>query len=244
MSNDSFRKGLEGLDSGPAASEPQAPGTPPPAGDLPPHPSVDALRAEFGDAVLRHEMVAGDEHVVFIDAERVLEILGWLRDAPEHRYDFLQDLTAVDYGGGRSIQVVWQLWSTRSKLNLRVKAELPLEALEIDSVYHLWRASDWLEREVYDMFGVVFRGHPDLRRILMPYNYAEGHPLRKDFPLRGRFSRAEQTRRALSLKTEDHYSPYELELAHALKQPVPDPFDAGETGGGQGSQFGGMGGAG
>ncbi len=69
-----------------------------------------------------------------------------------------------------------------------MKAELPLDALEIDSVYFLWRSADWLEREVFDMFGIVFRGHPDLRRILMPYNYAEGHPLRKDFPLRGRFS--------------------------------------------------------
>ena len=88
-----------------------------------------------------------------------------------------------------------------------MKVELPLDELELDSVYYLWRAADWLERECYDMFGVVFNGHPDLRRILMPYNYAEGHPLRKDFPLRGRFTRAEQTRRALSMETEDHYSP-------------------------------------
>ncbi|MFL5538341.1 MAG: NADH-quinone oxidoreductase subunit C [Longimicrobiaceae bacterium] len=240
---DAFKKGLEGLDQGPQPSEGAEDATPPPAGELPPHPSVDALRQQFGDAVLRHQVVAGDEHIVYVPPARNLEILQWLRDAPEHRYDFLQDLTAVDYGGGREIQVVYQLWSTSSKLNLRVKCELPLSALEIDSVYHLWRASDWLEREVYDMFGVVFRGHPDLRRILMPYNYAEGHPLRKDFPLRGRFSRAEQTRRALAMKTEDHYSPMELEIAHVLGQGVPDPFNAGETGGQQG-QFGGMGGGG
>ncbi len=239
----SFKKGLEGLDQGPRPSEPAADAVPPAAGALPPHPSVDALRARFGDAVLRHEVVAGDEHIVYVPPGRVLEVLGWLKDEPGQRYDFLQDLTAVDYGGGRMIQVVYQLWSIPNKLNLRVKAELPLSALEIDSVYHLWRASDWLEREVFDMFGVVFRGHPDLRRILMPYNYAEGHPLRKDFPLRGRFSRAEQTRRALAQKTEDHYSPMELEIAHVLGQPVPDPFPGAEAGA-QHGQFGGMGGGG
>lgn len=235
---DAFKQGLEGLDQGPKPSEAAGDAVPPPAGELPPHPSVTGLRAHFGDdVVLRHVMVAGDEHIVYVPAARSLEVLTWLRDAPEHRYDFLQDLTAVDYGGGREIQVVYQLWSIPNKLNLRVKCELPLSALEIDSVYDLWRASDWLEREVYDMFGVVFHGHPDLRRILMPYNYAEGHPLRKDFPLRGRFSRAEQTRRALAMKTEDHYSPTELEIAHVLGQAIPEPF-AGETAGG------GVGGAG
>ncbi len=242
--NDAFKKGLEGLDSGPRPSDAGGTGAPPRAGDLPPHPSVDALRERFGDAVLRHELVSGDEHIVYVLPDRNLEILQFLRDEPGHRYDFLQDLTAVDYGGGRLIQIVYQLWSIENKLNLRVKAEIPLDALEIASVYYLWRAADWLEREVYDMFGVVFNGHPDLRRILMPYNYAEGHPLRKDFPLRGRFTRAEQTRRALTLRTEDHYSPQELEIAHVLGQTVPDPFNVAETNSGQQGQFGGMGGAG
>ncbi|CAA9368074.1 MAG: NADH-ubiquinone oxidoreductase chain C [uncultured Gemmatimonadetes bacterium] len=241
--NDAFKKGLEGLDSGPRPSDAGGVGAPPQAGDLPPHPSVDALRERFGDAVLRHELVSGDEHIVYVLPDRSLEILQFLRDEPGHRYDFLQDLTAVDYGGGRMIQVVYQLWSVENKLNLRVKAELPLDGLEIQSVYHLWRAADWLEREVYDMFGVVFQGHPDLRRILMPYNYAEGHPLRKDFPLRGRFTRAEQTRRSLSLRTEDHYSPAELEIAHVLGQTVPDPFNGADAAEQQG-QFGGMGGGG
>src|SRR3982751_5439663 len=235
---DAFKKGIEGLDQGPQPSEAPDDGTPPPAGELPPHPSVDALRQQFGDAVLRHEVTAGDEHIVYLRPERNVEILTWLKDTPEHRYDFLQDLTAVDYGGGREIQVVYQLWSIPNKLNLRVKCELPLQALEIDSVYHLWRASDWLEREVYDMFGRGFNGHPDPPRLLMAYNLAEGRPLRKDFPLRARFSRAEQTRRALAMKTEDHYSPMELEIAHVLGQGVPDPFNQGETGGAQG-QFGG-----
>jgi NADH-quinone oxidoreductase subunit C len=219
---DSFKKGLEGLDTGPATSPGAEPERAPQRDDLPPHASVEGLRGRFGDAVLHHEVVAGDEHIVYVPGERNAEMLGWLRDDRAQRYDFLQDLTAIDYGHGRSIQVVYQLWSTHHRHNLRVKVELPIDALEIQSVYYLWRAADWLEREVYDMFGVVFHGHPDLRRILMPYNYAEGHPLRKDFPLRGRFSRAEQTRRSLSMKTQDHYSPYEIEVAKRLGLVLPD----------------------
>jgi NADH-quinone oxidoreductase subunit C len=221
MSND-FKKGLEDLDAGAATGGREAPNVPPPPGGLPSHPTIEALRERFGEAVLRHEVVAGDEHIVYVDSEKILEVLGWLRDEPAHRFDLLKDLTAVDYGTGTFLQVVYELWSIPHRRQLRIKVELPMSALEIDSAYYLWRSADWMEREVFDMFGIVFRGHPDLRRILMPYNYAEGHPLRKDFPLRGRFSRAEQTRRALSMKTEDHYSPREIEVAKRLHQPLPD----------------------
>ena len=173
------------------------------------HPSVAALLGAFGqNAVLRHEVHAGDEHVVFIEPARVREILGWLKT--EQRYDLLLDVTAVDWGGNRPLQVVYQLVSIADRRTLRVKAELPLDALEIDSVVPLWNSANWLEREIYDLFGIHFTGHPDLRRIMMPENYAEGHPLRKDFPLRGRFSRAEQTRRALEMEVEDFYIPDEL----------------------------------
>jgi NADH-quinone oxidoreductase subunit C len=162
--------------------------------------------------VLHDEVASGDEQVVFIDPSRNLEILAWLKEEPAQHYDLLADVTAVDYGGGRPLHVVYQLWSIPHRRQLRVKCELPLSRLEIDSVEPLWKTADWLEREVYDLFGIEFRGHPDLRRILMPENYAEGHPLRKDFPLRGRFSRAEQTRRALSQDPHDHYIAMELAL--------------------------------
>jgi NADH-quinone oxidoreductase subunit C len=175
------------------------------------HPSVTGLEDMFGDAVLRHEVVANDQHIVFIPPERNIEILSWLKTDPDHQYDLLRDVTAVDYGEGRPIQVVYQLFSFFHKQALRVKCELPLDSLEIESVCGLWIAADWLEREVYDLFGVTFQNHPDLRRILMPPDYAEGHPLRKDFPLRGRFSRAEQTRRALSQDLEHYYFESELE---------------------------------
>jgi NADH-quinone oxidoreductase subunit C len=222
MSKDAFKKGLEGLDAGAAGAAGEEPERPAGPVELPPHPTVDAMRDRFGAAALRHEVVAGNEHIVYIPPERILEIVTWMRDDPEQRYDLLRDVTAVDYGGGRPLQLVYEFWSIPFKRQLRVKAELPLDELEVDSVYYLWRAADWLERETYDMFGIVFRGHPDLRRILMPYNYAEGYPLRKDFPLRGRFTRAEQTRRALSMETADHYSPYEIDLARRLGQPLPD----------------------
>lgn len=207
---DEFEKGLDGLETGPETTgevEPERAT----ATDVE-HRSVTALREEFGDAILHHELHAGDEHVVFIDPARNTEILRWLRDEPDHRYNFLADVTAVDYGGGRPIQVVYQLWSIPNKRALRVKAELPTRALEIESVVPIWATANWLEREVYDLFGVEFRNHPDLRRIMMPENYAEGHPLRKDFPLRGRFSRAEQTRRALSYDLETYYTPEELDV--------------------------------
>jgi NADH-quinone oxidoreductase subunit C len=145
-------------------------------------------------------------------------VLGWLRDDAGQRYDLLLDLTAVDWGGERPLEVVYQLWSIPNRQALRVKAAVPVSGLVIDSVTELWATADWLEREVWDLFGIRFEGHPDLRRILMPDNYGEGHPLRKDFPLRGRFSRAEQTRRALAMPVEDHYTPAELAVAEEVEQ--------------------------
>lgn len=232
---DAFDAGLSGLERGPAPSGLDELGAQQDEASLPSHVSVDAARERFGEEVLRHEVHAGDEHVIFVRPEKAPEILRWLKDEEAHRYDFLADLTAVDFGGGRPLQVVYQLWSTQHKRQLRVKAELPLDALEIESAVPLWRAADWLEREVYDLFGIQFRGHPDMRRILMPENYEEGHPLRKDFPLRGRFSRAEQTRRALEMDVEDFYIPQELEFMEEAGQPVADPHgNAGEPGPGLG----------
>jgi NADH-quinone oxidoreductase subunit C len=100
-----------------------------------------------------------------------------------------------------------------------VKSQIPKGApLEIDSVYDIYRSADWLERECYDMFGIRFRGHPDLRRLLMWESYKEGYPLRKDFPLRGRFSRSEQLRQALAQNPEARYSMEELTIADAYAE--------------------------
>ena len=179
-------------------------------------PSVPALRAEFGTAIERH-LVSSGQTIAYVSRDRSHDVLAWLRDTPGQAYNYLTDVTAVDYRDPeRPLEVVYQLRSLGRKADLRIKVALDKRVpLEVRSVYDLWRGADWLEREVFDMFGVTFTGHPDLRRILMWETYAEGFPLRKDFPLRGHFSRAEQTRQALALNLEAHYSLEELSLADA-----------------------------
>lgn len=184
-----------------------------------PSPSVAALRAEFGQAIGRHQ-VSCDDTIVYVQCERSHAVLAWLKDAPGQQFNYLTDVTAVEYRDlERPLEVVWQLRSLPRRADLRVKVELDKRLpLEVPSVWDLWRGADWLEREVYDMFGITFAGHPDLRRILMWETYAEGYPLRKDFPLRGRFSRAEQTRQALAANPEAHYSMEELSIAEAFDE--------------------------
>ncbi|MEP6473466.1 MAG: NADH-quinone oxidoreductase subunit C [Gemmatimonadota bacterium] len=178
--------------------------------------SAEALKTQFGTAVTRVWQSCGDS-IVHVARQRAHEILAWLRDDPSQHFNYLVDITAVEYRDPeRNLEVVYNLRSIDRKAELRLKIELLKTAvLEVESVYDLWRGADWLEREVYDMFGISFKGHPDLRRILMWETYAEGYPLRKDFPLRGHFSRAEQTRQALAANPEAHYSLEELSIAEA-----------------------------
>jgi len=180
------------------------------------NPSAEALKRQFGSAIRRVTESCGDT-IVSVEAGRIREVLAWLKDDPDQAYNYLVDVTAVEYRDAElPIEVVYELFSIPRSTGLRVKAELPKDPpLEIDSVVPLWAGADWLEREVYDMFGITFRGHPDLRRILMWETYAEGYPLRKDFPLRGRFSRSEQVRQALNATPEAHYSLEELGIAES-----------------------------
>lgn len=171
---------------------------------------ASVLERHFELAVLGAEIQCGDQQVLSIKSEMNLGVLDWLKNSEEYAYDLLLDVTAVDYGRENKFQVVYQLWSIQKKRLLRIKCPLAEEKLEIDSVTSLWGSANWLEREVFDLFGVQFVGHPDLRRILMPKNYSEGHPLRKDFPLRGRYSREKQTEIALDQSYEDYYRPEQL----------------------------------
>jgi NADH-quinone oxidoreductase subunit C len=183
------------------------------------NPSVAAARAAFGDAIGRATLARGETTVV-IAAARLLDVMRWLKDTPGQGYDYLVDVTAVEYRDKeRPLEVVYQLRALERKEDLRVKVELdPQGELAVDSVTPLWAGANWLEREAFDMFGIVFAGHPDLRRILMWETYAEGYPLRKDFPLRGRFSRAEQVRQALNLNPEANYSLEELSIAESFDE--------------------------
>ena len=159
------------------------------------------------------------ETTVFVDAAAFATSSSWLHDDASQRYDYLVDVTAVEYRDReRPLEVVWHLRSLPYRRFLRLKVELRTGAAA-RGAQHLRPsidAADWLERECYDMFGMRFEGHPDLRRILMWEQYREGYPLRKDFPLRGRFSRSEQLRQALAANPEARYSMEELSIAEAF----------------------------
>ena len=149
-------------------------------------PSVPALRSEFGPAIERH-LVSTGQTIVYVSRDRSHDVLSWLRDTPGQEYNYLTDVTAVDYRDPeRALEVVYQLRSLGRKADLRIKVALDKRVpLEVRSVYDLWRGADWLEREVFDMFGVTFTGHPDLRRILMWETYAEGYPAAEGFSAPG-----------------------------------------------------------
>jgi NADH-quinone oxidoreductase subunit C len=150
--------------------------------------SIDALnRAKelLGAAVTSTHSYRGDDTLV-VDPTRIADVMKTLRDDPNLAMAFLADLTAVDYFGREPrFEVVYHLKSFKTGARLRVKA--PLADLEdggnpsIDTVTPLWATANWMEREVWDLYGIKFRGHPDLRRILM-YEEFVGHPLRKDYP--------------------------------------------------------------
>ncbi len=145
--------------------------------------AIEAARAAFGDALLETVVFRGETTLV-VDKERIVEILRFLRDEPALRFDRLSDLTAVDYlnlGREPRFAVVYHLMSRGTLARLRVRALVPEDEPFIDSCVPLFPVANWPEREVYDLFGIGFAGHPDLTRIMMPDDW-DGHPLRKDYP--------------------------------------------------------------
>jgi len=123
---------------------------------------------------------------VTLRKNRIRDIARYLHDDPDLYFDYLIDVCGVDYLGKKEkrFEVVYHLYSIKHRRMIRLKAEVGEEDLTIDSVTSVWIGANWHERETFDLYGINFSGHPDLRRILMPEDW-EGHPLRKDYPLKG-----------------------------------------------------------
>ncbi len=158
--------------------------------------TAQKVREQFPDEVADASEFRGD-WTVTVRKGRIVEILTFLRDDPALAYRFLSDVTAVDYAGYMGSDppvrfgVIYNLCAYRQTAHrgrIRVKALVPEREASIASATPVWKGALWPEREVYDMFGIRFEGHPDLRRILMPVNF-EDHPLRKDYPLKGKGER-------------------------------------------------------
>ncbi|NWF53136.1 MAG: NADH-quinone oxidoreductase subunit C [Nitrospirae bacterium] len=156
----------------------------PPKG-LPPTEIAEKIKGRFPEEVV--EVIEFRDQVsVIVKRGRVLEICRYLHDDPDLSFDHLQDLCGADYHGKKEprFEVVYNLYSIKYRHKIRIRTQVPESDPSIQSVTSIWTGANWHERECYDMFGIVFKGHPDLRRILLPEDW-EGHPLRKDYPLKG-----------------------------------------------------------
>jgi NADH-quinone oxidoreductase subunit C len=145
--------------------------------------TINALRAAFGDLPVSE--FRGDTRVV-VPAEKIHEVLSLLKES--HGFDSLVDITCVDYlhfpGAKDRFGLVYLVAGTATRQRLTIRAFVNEPDPSVRSVVDLWAGANWLEREVWDMFGIDFEGHPDLRRILMPEEFT-AFPLRKDYPLQG-----------------------------------------------------------
>lgn len=152
------------------------------------HPLLDTLTTQFPDSVLSvHEDLQRGELVVQIRAAHIQDVAKFLHDDPGTSFDHITDVCSADYPDDvERFEVIYHFLSLPHGRRLRLKARVTEEDPSIPTITGIWRGAEFMEREVYDLMGIRFSGHPDLRRILMPENYEEGHPLRKDFPTEGK----------------------------------------------------------
>ena len=115
-----------------------------------------------------------------VDPQAIVEVCRYLRDNPDLKFETLSDLTGLDLPKENKIQVVYHLFSYPHRHQIVIKVDLPRESPHVSTMEGVWKAANWMEREVFDLFGVIFEGHSDLRRILLPEDWV-GHPLRKDY---------------------------------------------------------------
>ncbi|MBI2374482.1 MAG: NADH-quinone oxidoreductase subunit C [Deltaproteobacteria bacterium] len=148
--------------------------------------ALDRLLAKHADAIVRHHAQHGDETAI-VRTDRLLEVMTFLRDDSETAFEMLIDVTGVDYLGIKEprFEVVYHLYSLTKRHRLRIKVELDEADPKTASVFGLWKSANWMEREAFDLYGIKFEGHPDLRRVLL-YPEFEGHPLRKDYEMEHR----------------------------------------------------------
>jgi len=124
---------------------------------------------------------------VEVTREGLLEVATFLRNDPAMDYDYIVHVSSVDWlGEPVRFEVVWEVYSVRRRHRIRLKTRVPESDPTVESLTGLWKGCEFMEREVFDMMGIRFAHHPDHRRILMPDDYTEGYPLRKDFPLVGK----------------------------------------------------------
>lgn len=162
---------------------PSGPTDPPPPADTPLPTFISTLQAALPDAVEHVSLWVGDWSVV-VTASRLLEVMTHLRDTPGARFDFCSDVTATDWPPrAERFDLIYCLYSTTLRHRIRVKVRAK-DREGVPSVAGIWPAANWFEREIFDLFGIRFEGHPNLRRILMPDEW-QGHPQRKDYPLEG-----------------------------------------------------------
>ena len=160
---------------------------------------IEAVSARFGDAILHQHEFRGDATVI-IGRDRVVEVFAFLKEDPAMAFNMPIDVCGVDYltyendrPHGERFEVVYHLYSTTKGHRLRVRVPVPEDDPVSPTATGIWRGTNWFERETHDMFGIRFSDHPDMRRVLM-YEEFEGHPLRKDYPVRGYQPRLEMPR--------------------------------------------------
>ncbi len=147
---------------------------------------IDRINSKYKGVILDSHDFRGDQTIT-VQKNALIELFKCLRDDPELDFKFLMDLTAVDYLNRKDnrFEVVYHFYSLKHNHRLRVKVPVSEDDCTIDSVSSLWKTANWYEREVWDLYGIKFNGHPDMRRILL-YEEFKGHPLRKDYPINKR----------------------------------------------------------
>jgi NADH-quinone oxidoreductase subunit C len=155
----------------------------------------ELLKKEFSEIILNLDKETPTESIILVDPMQIPKIGKFLRENEELKFDSLMVLSGVDDANGSKIKdedgaevisggtlsVYYHLHSTVLKHKITLRVSAPRENPQVESVYNVWRTSDWHEREAFDLFGIIFLNHPDLRRILMPYDWEAGYPLRKDY---------------------------------------------------------------